>query len=173
MSISLIPAEVIENRILLLRGHKVMLDSDLSTLYGVETRTLIQAVKRNLYRFPADFIFKLNNQELMALRSQIVISNAGRGGRRYTPYAFTEYGVAMLSSVLNSKRAIKVNIEIMRAFVRLRQVVGSQKVLAKKMEELESKVGKHDKAINALFETIYEMMNPIVEEKPKIGFNPG
>src|SRR5437588_1238774 len=115
-----VPTERIERAILLLRDHKVMLDADLATLYAVETRVLVQAVKRNLERFPQDFMFQLDAEEVEVLRSQSVISNApGRGGRRYAPYAFTEQGVAMLSTVLNSPRAIAVNIEIMRAFVRL------------------------------------------------------
>jgi hypothetical protein len=119
---SLVPVEMIEKRIYLIRGKKVMLDSDLAGLYKVETRTLIQAVKRNINRFPSDFMFQLNYQEVASLRSQIVISKTGRGGRRYQPYVFTEQGVAMLSSVLNSERAIEVNIHIMRAFVKLREI---------------------------------------------------
>jgi len=122
---SLIPIERIERAIILMRGEKVMIESDLVVLYGVETRVLIQAVNRNIDRFPPDFMFQLTAEETKALRSQIVISNVGRGGRRYNPYAFTEQGVAMLSSVLHSRRAIDVNVEIMRAFVRLRQLLSS------------------------------------------------
>ncbi len=114
---ALIAADRIEQSILILRGHKVLLDSTLAALYGVQTKVLVQAVKRNQSRFPADFIFRLDNHEVMDLRSQIVTSN--RGGRRYLPFAFTEQGVAMLSSVLRSRQAIAINIEIMRAFVRL------------------------------------------------------
>src|SRR3990172_9686373 len=116
---AIVPTERIERLILLIRGHKVMLDADLAELYGVETRSLIQAVKRNLSRFPTDFMFHLSDEEAKLLRSQIVISKKQRGGRRYLPYVFTEQGVAMLSSVLNSERAVEINIEIMRAFVRL------------------------------------------------------
>lgn len=157
--------------IVYLRGHKVLLDADLATLYGVETRVLVQAVKRNLERFPEDFMFQLSGDELEVLRSQFVISNAGRGGRRYAPYAFTEQGVAMLSSVLNSPQAIAVNIEIMRAFVRLREMLASNKELAKKLEELERKLQTHDQAITGILHAIRELMTP--PEPPKkrrIGF---
>src|SRR3990172_6171207 len=134
---AIVPIELIESKIYLIRGHKVMLDSDLAELYGVETRALVQAVKRNIGRFPLDFMFQLNNQEVISLRSQIVISKTGRGGRRYLPYVFTEQGVAMLSSVLNSDRAIEVNIQIMRAFLKLREMIASHKDLAKRLDELE------------------------------------
>ncbi len=171
---SIIPVERIEKQILFIRGHKVLLDSTLAELYGVETKVLNQAVKRNLLRFPADFMFYLNNQDVSSLRSQFVTLETGRGRhRKYQPYVFTEQGVAMLSSVLNSERAIAVNIEIMRAFVRLRQIISSNKVFSRKVQELERKVGKHDKAINALFEAIHEMMNPPEESKRKIGFKSG
>src|SRR5438876_1660386 len=128
----LIPAERIENAILLIREQKVMLDFDLAVLYGVETRLLVQAVKRNLERFPGDFAFQLTPDELEILRSQIVISRS-HGGRRYLPYAFTEQGVAMLSSVLRSPQAVRVNVEIMRAFVRLRRLLDSHAELARKL----------------------------------------
>src|SRR6266571_5939854 len=136
MSASL-PLETITQRIVLLRGQKVLLDSDLAALYGVTTSSLVQAVKRNADRFPADFMLQLDGSEWSALKSQSVISNAGRGGRRYAPYAFTEQGVAMLSSVLGSAQAIAVNIEIMRAFVRLREVIVSNKELALRLDDLE------------------------------------
>ena len=135
----LIPSERIEKRILLLRGQKVMLSTNLAELYEVEPRVLVQAVKRNSERFPEDFMFQLNLQEVRNLKSQIVISSWG--GKRSLPYAFTEQGVAMLSSVLNSKRAVQVNIEIMRAFVRLRALIASNKELAKRLDELE-KIGR-------------------------------
>jgi hypothetical protein len=167
---SLIPAERIEQRILLLRRQKVMLDADLAELYGVETRTLVQAVSRNLKRFPADFMFQLSQEEFEALRSQIVISNKGRGGRRYPPYAFTEQGVAMLSSVLNSERAVQVNIAIMRAFVRLRQVLSSNKELANKLAELERKLESHDGHIRSLFDAIRQLMAPPEPKPRRIGF---
>jgi hypothetical protein len=143
-----------------------MLDEDLANLYGVETRALVQAVKRNLDRFPADFMFQLSPDEAESLRSQIVTSK-GRGGRRYPPYAFTEQGVAMLSSVLRSKRAVQVNIEIMRAFVRLRQILASHAVLARKLNELEK---KYDSQFRAVFDAIRQLMSPPVEKRPPIGF---
>ena len=134
----LIPAERIERSILLLRGQKVMLDSDLAELYGVETKTLNRAVKRNLDRFPADFMFRLSADEVEALRFQFGTLKLGRGQhRKYLPYAFTEQGVAMLSSVLRSQRAVQVNIAIMRAFVRLREILATHKDLALRLDELE------------------------------------
>ena len=166
---SLIPSELINHSILWLRKQKVMLDGHLSILYGVETRTLIQAVKRNIERFPEDFMFKLTPDEVECLRSQFVISNLqGRGGRRYTPYAFTEQGVAMLSSVLRSKQAIAVNIEIMRAFVKLRRLLESNVELRAKLEELEQ---KYDEQFSVIFKVIRELMEP-PEPKTKrpIGF---
>jgi hypothetical protein len=132
----LVPVEMIERRIYLIRGQKVILDGDLAELYQVETKALNRAVKRNSERFPDDFMFQLAKQEVESLRYQIGTSNEGRGGRRTLPYVFTEQGVAMLSSVLNSKRAIAVNIAIMRAFVKLRQVMSKHKFLAKEMEKL-------------------------------------
>ena len=132
---SIIPVERIENHILLIRGHKVLLDSDLAELYGVETGALTRAVRRNIDRFPDDFMFQLTNDEFEDLKSQSGISSWG--GRRYAPYAFTEQGVAMLSSVLHSPRAVQVNIEIMRTFVRLRQMLASNTELARKLHNLE------------------------------------
>src|SRR6516225_7039874 len=128
-----------------------MLDRDLAELYGVETRSLVQAVKRNIQRFPNDFMFQLTSEEDKALRSQIVISKKGRGGRRYSPYAFTEQGVAMLSSVLNSERAIEVNIAIMCTFVKLREILAAHKDLARKLEDLEK---KYDSQFRSVFEAI-------------------
>ncbi len=162
-----IPVEMIERRIFLIRGHKVMLDSDLAELYGVETRTLIQAVKRNIRRFPSDFMFQLTATEDKSLRSQFVISKKGRGGRRYIPYAFTEQGVAMLSSVLNSARAIQVNIAIMRAFVKLRELMATHKELAKRIEELEKKQRTTQKDITAIFGAISQLLTV---HEPAIGF---
>lgn len=150
-----------------------MLDADLADLYGVETRMLLQAVKRNSRRFPLDFMFRLKNHELENLRSQFVISSLAQGaygGRRYLPYAFTEQGVAMLSGVLRSKRAVQVNIEIMRAFVRLRSLVAQHKDLAHKLAELESRIGTHDKAIRSLFDAIRQLMTPPEKEKHPVGF---
>jgi len=171
-----IPAERIERSILVLRRHKELLDADLAALYGVETRVLVQAVKRNLGRFPDDFMFQLDAEEREALRSQTVISNTpGRGGRRYAPYAFTEQGVAMLSSVLNSPRAIAVNIEIMRAFVRLREMIAGNKELARRLDELETRIERklctHDQAIAGILDTIRELMRPPEPaKKRRIGF---
>jgi hypothetical protein len=168
MKTSAVPIERIERAILLLRGHKVMLDADLATLYEVETRVLVQAVKRNIERFPEDFMFQLDVEEVQALRSQSVISNApGRGGRRYAPYAFTEQGVAMLSTVLNSPRAIAVNIEIMRAFVRLRLILASNKELARRLDQLEAKTDAKSKAV---FEAIRQLMTPPEPKRRPIGF---
>jgi len=166
----LVTTEQIEQTIYTLRGHRVMLDGDLASMYDVEVRALIQAVKRNSSRFPLDFCFQLNQSEYESLKSQIVMSKKGRGGRRTLPYAFTEQGLAMVSSVLNSPRAIRVNVLIMRAFVRLRRILESNKELVKKLTELESKVGTHDKAIQRIFEAIYELMNPPPKPVPKIGF---
>lgn len=167
---NLLPIERIERLILLIRGHKVMLDADLAELYGVETRVLVQAVKRNLNRFPKDFMFQLSDDETKRLRSQIVISNRRRGGRRYLPYVFTEQGVAMLSTVLNSERAVQINIEIMRAFVRLREMLLSHKELARKLDALERKFESHDMHIRSLFEAIRQLMTPPEPKKRKIGF---
>lgn len=171
-AVSLVRIERIEQAILLIRGHKVMLDSDLAELYGVEVRALVQAVKRNIDRFPEDFMLQLTAKEHEALRSQTVTLKAGRGQhRKYLPYAFTQEGVAMLSSVLRSKRAVEVNVAIMRAFVRLRNVLASHKEWAAKFVELEQKVSKHDEAIRSIVTAIRELMEPSVEEpKERMGF---
>jgi len=172
-----VPMERVARAILPIRGHKVMLDSDLAELYGVTTKALIQAVKRNDGRFPEDFMFQLSDEEFERLRSQIVTSNpdaenarSGRGGRRYPPYAFTEQGVAMLSSVLRSNRAIHVNIEIMRAFVRLRRMLASNVELARKLAMLEK---KYDAQFRVVFDAIKELMAPPEPKKKRpIGFAP-
>jgi hypothetical protein len=166
----LIPAERIEKAILLIRGEKVMLDFDLATLYGVPTGTLIQAVKRNLDRFPGDFMFLLTTKEFRALRSQIVISK-GRGGRRYPPYAFTEQGVAMLSSVLKSKRAIQVNLTIMRTFVRLRQMMATHSDLANRLRDLELKFEDHDQKFKVVFDAIRELIAAPKKEVREMGYH--
>jgi len=167
---AIVPIELIESKIYLIRGHKVMLDSDLAELYGVETRALVQAVKRNIGRFPQDFMFQLNNQEVITLRSQIVISKSGKGGRRFIPYVFTEQGVAMLSSVLNSERSILVNIAIMRAFVKLREILSVNKELAHKLAQLERKIEKHDTEIKVIFDAIRQLMAAPEPKEKKIGF---
>jgi len=163
---SLIPLERIQKAILLVRRQKVILDADLAGLYGVETRVLVQAVKRNLDRFPEDFMFQLSRKEFAVLRSQTVTSSDW-GGRRYPPYAFTEHGVAMLSSVLHSQRAIQVNIEIMRAFIRLRQMLASHTELARKLDALEK---KYDAQFKEVFEAIRQLMAPPEPHPRPIGF---
>ena len=154
-----------------MRGHKVMLDEDLADLYGIEIRALLQAVKRNQTRFPSDFMFQLTTTEWADLRSQSVILKKGRGvHRKYRPHAFTEQGVAMLSSVLRSKRAVAVNIQIMRAFVRMREMLVSSATLARKLEELEKKHQHHDEAIVAILSAIRELMNPPPPKRRGIAF---
>jgi phage regulator Rha-like protein len=166
-----VPVEVVKGKIYLIRGQKVLLDRDLAEMYGVEVKALNQAVKRNIDRFPLDFMFQLAAEETGSLRFQIGISKpAGRGGRRYLPYVFTEQGVAMLSSVLNSERAVQVNIAIMRAFVQMRELAASNRELAGKFAELERRVGKHDEAIHTLFDAIRQMMRPEEKGKKSIGF---
>ncbi len=188
---SLIPVRRIESKILLLRGEKVMLDRDLAELYGVETKVLNQAVQRNIERFPEDFMFRLSAEESRLilrsqvvtssdqksekrpqsepnLRSQVVTSSSGYGGRRYLPYAFTEQGVAMLSSVLTSPRAIQVNLAIMRTFVQLRQMLSSHADLSRKLAALE---GKYDKKFRVIFDVIRELMREKKKPKREIGFH--
>lgn len=155
----------IERQILLIRGQKVLLDSILAELYGVATKVLVQAVKRNLERFPGDFMFALTKQEFNNLRSQIVTSNWG--GRRTPPYAFTEQGVAMLSSVLRSHQAVQVNIEIMRAFVRLRKILAENAELTARLDQLEQ---RYDQQFRVVFDAIRELMKPEETGKKQIGF---
>jgi len=163
--------ERIAERIFFIRGQKILLDADLAKLYGVTTFNFNKAVRRNIDRFPEDFMFRLTAEEVSALRFQFGMSKPGaRGGRRYLPYVFTEQGVAMLSSVLRSKCAIQVNIAIMRAFVRLRQFLATHKELAEKLTDLERKVGTHDEQIQAIFEAIWQLMTPPEPKKRKIGF---
>ena len=162
----LVPVEMITSKIYLIRGQKVMLDRDLAELYGVETRVLKQAVKRNIARFPVDFMFELSRAEFDNLRSQIVISSWG-GGIRYRPMAFTEQGVAMLSSVLNSERAVQVNIQIMRAFTKLRQMLATHEDLRRKIEEMEQ---KYDQQFQVVFDAIKLLLEAEEKPKPKIGF---
>jgi len=164
-----LPHELVEEKILLIREHKVLLDADLARLYGVETRALLQAVKRNRSRFPADFMFQLSRGEMENWRSQFVMSNPkAKMGLRRPPYAFTEQGVAMLSSVLNSKRAIAVNIQIMRAFVKLREMLSTHKDLARKLDELEA---KYDEQFAVVFGAIRKLMQPpAISKKRRIGF---
>ena len=163
----MVPVSRIENAIFMIRDEKVMLDEDLAAIYGVETRALVQAVKRNIDRFPDDFMFQLTMDEFKNLKSQIVTSSWG--GRRKPPYAFTEQGVAMLSSVLRSKRAVLVNVEIMRTFVKLRRILATHDELARKLASLER---KYDKQFKLVFDAIREIMAP--KDPPKrrqIGFH--
>jgi len=163
-----IPLERIERAIVLIRGQKVMLDSDLADLYEVEVKALNQAVKRNIERFPTDFMIQLTAEEAGLLRSQNVTLKTARGQhRKYLPYAFTEQGVSMLSSVLNSERAIKVNIAIMRAFVRLRQMLASNAELARKLDALEK---KYDAQFRVVFDAIRQLMAPPAKPKRRIGY---
>ena len=170
MSKKVIPIERIAQRIRHLRGEKVLFDSDLAQLYGVTTGNLNKAVNRNRHRFPSDFMFQLTAEEAKRLIFQFGISKS-RGGRRHMPYAFTEQGVAMLSSVLNSERAVKVNIAIMRAFVRLRQTLETNRELARNFSGLERRVGKHDEEIAAIIEAIRQLMAPAEKPRREIGFH--
>jgi hypothetical protein len=169
MAKEIVPIERIARAILVIRREKVMLDSDLAALYGVTTGNLNKAVKRNAERFPIDFMFQLDAEEVANLRFQFGISSWG--GRRRRPYAFTEQGVAMLSSVLNSVRAVKVNIAIMRAFVKLRETLDTNRELARKFAELEWRVGKHDEEIAAILEAIRQLMTPPETPPREIGFH--
>lgn len=162
-----IPEDQIKSSIYFIRAHRVMLDEDLATIYGVKTKALVQAVKRNKERFPKDFMFQLNQEEFNILRSQNVTSSIGRGGRRYAPYAFTEQGVAMLSSVLKSKKAVQANIQIIRTFVQLREMLASHKDLDRRLQELEQ---KYDSQFKIVFDAIRELMKPPLKPKRKIGF---
>jgi hypothetical protein len=173
VGLEVVPASVIQKRILVVRGRQVMLDEDLAELYGVETRRLIEQVKRNIDRFPPDFMFQLSKDEAAALRSQTATSG-GRGGRRYAPYVFTEQGVAMLSGVLRSRTAVAVNIAIMRAFVDLRRAATSYAVLEKRLAELEretkDKLGEHDKQLSEIFKALRQMIAPPPRPRRRVGF---
>ncbi|MGH3116919.1 MAG: ORF6N domain-containing protein [Gaiellales bacterium] len=175
-SLELVAAPAIEKRILVVRDRQVMLDEDLADLYGVETRRLIEQVKRNIDRFPADFMFQLTKEEAAELRSQTATSEAGRGGRRYAPYVFTEQGVAMLSGVLRSKRAIAVNIEIMRAFVELRRAAASYAVVEKRLKDLEratkARFGQHDQQLAQIFAALRQLISPPPRPRRQVGFQP-
>jgi hypothetical protein len=175
-SLPVLVPEQVERTILVVRGRRVLLDEQLAGLYGVPTKALIQAVKRNARRFPEDFMFRIAADEWEALRSQIVTSKgAGRGGRRYAPYAFTEQGVAMLSSVLRSSRAIEVNIEIMRAFVRLRQLLTLHKELGERLAKLERQMQQRDHSVDQQFQQIFtlleELFSPPEKPRKRIGFH--
>ena len=173
---SIVPVEIIQNKIYLIRNQKVMLDRDLAQLYGVTTGNLNKTVKRNLERFPNDFMFQLTQEESDSLIFQIGRPNEGRGGSRFLSYVFTEQGVAMLSSVLKSKRAVQVNIQIMRVFVKLKELMISHKELARKIEDLERKFQDHDKEIIKIFNAIRQMMaipeqtGPEPYKRHRVGF---
>jgi hypothetical protein len=169
MKKELIPIGRVAQSIHFVRGQKVILGQDLAALYGVTVGAITQAVKRNPSRFPKDFVFQLHAQELANLKSQFVISSWG--GRRALPYAFTEQGVAMLSSVLKSDRAVKVNIAIMRAFVKLHETLETNRELARKFAELENRVGKHDEEIAAIIDAIRQLMAPPEKPRREIGFH--
>lgn len=165
----LVPQEIIESKILLVRGQKVMLDRDLAKLYRVPTRRLNEQVKRNEERFPIDFMFQLTKEEFENWRSQIAISNSEKMGLRRKPYVFTEQGVAMLSSVLNSKVAIQVNIQIMRTFTKLKEIIMTHKDLQRKIDDMER---KYDQQFKGVFEAIKQLLAPLEKPKGKIGFHP-
>ncbi len=173
-SLELLPLPAIQQRILVVRERHVMLDEDLAELYGVQTGRLIEQVKRNIDRFPSDFMFQLTKDEAAALRSQSAISKEGRGGRRYAPYVFTEQGVAMLSGVLRSKTAIAVNIAIMRAFVELRRAATSYTAIERRLEDLAretgSKLGEHDQQLDEIFEALRQLISPPQQPKRPVGF---
>jgi ORF6N domain len=168
MKLALKPENVVQF-VFFIRGEKVMLDADLAMLYGVTTKALNQAIARNRDRFPGDFAFRLQREEFDRLRSQIVTSKKARGGRRYLPYAFTEQGVAMLSSVLRSARAVEVNIAIMRTFVQLRRLMDTNRDLARKIEALEK---KYDEKFAVVFEAIKQLITPPEPSRRRIGFHP-
>ncbi|CAN5489525.1 ORF6N domain-containing protein [soil metagenome] len=174
-SLATIPVERVEQAILLIRGEKVILDTDLAALYGVETKALNRAVKRNMKRFPSDFVFQLTEKEAAALRYQSGTSNLksqtatarSRGGRRYRPYAFTEHGAIMAANILNSDRAVQASVAVVRAFVRLRQMIASNAELARKLAELEK---KYDAQFKVVFEAIRQLMMPPEPKRKQIGF---
>jgi hypothetical protein len=169
MSLAL-PKETIDTRIVVLRGCRVMLDADLAALYHVETKALVRAVKRNVARFPSDFMLRLSEDEFQNLRYRFGTSSSW-GGRRHLPFAFTEQGVAMLSSVLKSSRAVQVNIEIMRAFVRLRRLTIAHEDLTRRVDDLEKKHDRHDVQLKAVFDAIRALMTPPETPKRRIGFH--
>lgn len=166
----MVPLAEIERRIFILRGQRVMLDSDLADLYGVSTKRLNEQVRRNLRRFPPDFMFQLSAEEANTLRSQIATSNIGRGGRRYSPYAFTEHGAIMVANVLNTTNAMEISVYVVRAFVRLRQMAGVNAAMNAKLAELERRVTGHDEAIRSLVQTIRQLMATPEKPRRSIGF---
>jgi ORF6N domain len=164
------PEVVVESRILFLRHQRVILDADIAALYGVPVKRLNEQVKRNQARFPSDFMFRLTEKEHAALRSQIATSKKSRGGRRYTPYAFTEHGALMAATVLSSERAVQMSVFVVRAFVRLREMLATNRRLAGKIDELENRLDTHDSTIQDLIEAIRELMTPEEPSRMRIGF---
>jgi hypothetical protein len=162
--------ETIAQRILLIRGQKVMLDAELAELYGVPTKRLNEQVKRNSDRFPEDFMFQLTAEEFAYLKSQFATSNAAHGGRRSLPYAFTEHGAIMAATVLNSRQAVEMSVFVVRAFVQLREMLSAHRELVAKLDALERKVGSHDQAIAGLIDAIRQLMTPVEPKKRGIGF---
>ena len=163
--------EILASKIYLIRGQKVMIDRDLAELYGIETKVLKQSVKRNINRFPEDFMFELDSKELENWRSQFVTSNSDKMGLRYAPFAFTEHGVLMLSSILNSDRAIQVNIQIMRIFTKMRELLLTNKEILLQLEKIENKSIKHDEDIKLIFSYLKKLLNPTQPTRKMIGFN--
>ena len=169
-SMAIAAANAVAGRIHHVRGQKVMLDVDLAMLYGVATKRFNEQVRRNLSRFPSDFMFQLTAEEDAALRSQIATSKTGRGGRRYPPYAFTEHGAIMAATILNSPRATEMSVYIVRAFVQLREALATHRQVAQKLDELAHKVSSHDKAIAGVIDAIRQLMAPPIRPKRPIGF---
>lgn len=167
---AIVLAKRVASKILILRNQKVILDTDLAELYGVSVKQLNQQIKRNSPRFPPDFLFTLTQAEDRFLRSQIVTSNSGRGGRRYLPHAFTEHGAIMAATVLNSKRAIEMSIFVVRAFVKMRQAAAVNQQVVSKLEELEARLENHDAEIQDLVEAIQELLTPLPANNRRIGF---
>ena len=165
-----VTVDAVSGRIHVIRNQRVMLDEDLAALYGVTTKRFNEQVKRNLARFPGDFMFQLTGEEHETLRSQIATSKAGRGGRRYTPYVFTEHGAIMAATILNSPRATEMSVFIVRAFVQLREALVAHKQVAQKLDELERKVSSHDRAIAGLIDAIRRLMTPPAQAERPIGF---
>jgi ORF6N domain len=167
-----IVAKPVEQSIMLLRGQKVILDTHLAALYAVTVKRLNQQVRRNINRFPDDFFFQLSEDEHQVLRLQNATSNEGRGGRRFAPFAFTEHGAIMAATVLNSQRAVEMSVFVVRAFVRLREVLATHRELAVKLAQLEHRLDSHDRAVAQLFEAIKKLMQPVVPVRRRIGFEP-
>jgi phage regulator Rha-like protein len=167
----LTPAYAVESRVFFLRHHRVILDADIAELYGVPVKRLNEQVKRNQERFPSDFMFQLTEKENASLRSQIATSNKSRGGRRYRPYAFTEHGAIMAATVLNSERAVQMSVFVVRAFVRLREMLATNRRIAGKIDELENRLDTHDSVIGELIEAIKELMKPQEPSRVRIGFH--